>query len=73
MDTSNETESNVNNANTCSNTDSTPSTDAFNLVVDDQFQTDLNLELEKIKNVTLSQIETYLKAEPTSILPVSFE
>ena len=38
-----------------------------------KFQTDVNLELEKIKNVSLAQIETYLQAEPSTLLTAPFE
>ena len=58
-------------------TESTTTTTPVNKIEhkdsEDKFQTDFNLELEKIKNVSLAQIETYLQAEPSTLLTAPFE
>ena len=72
METSNETESSPSSSSNpviVNNSSATLSTNE----VDDQQQADLNLELEKIKNVSLSQIESYLKADLNTILPAPLE
>ena len=72
METSNETESSPSSSSNpviVNNSSATLSTNE----VDDQQQADLNLELEKIKNVSLSQIESYLKADLNTILPATLE
>ncbi len=73
METSNETESSPSSSSSnpviVNNSSATLSTNE----VDDQQQADLNLELEKIKNVSLSQIESYLKADLNTILPAPLE
>jgi hypothetical protein len=54
-------------------TESTTTTTASVNNIEHNFQTDVNLELEKIKNVSLAQIETYLQAEPSTLLTAPFE
>jgi hypothetical protein len=72
METSNETESSSSSSNTIIVNNNNSSATLSN-EVDDHQQADLNFELEKIKNASLSQIESYLKADPSTILPASLE
>ena len=74
METSNETESSPSSSSSNTIIVNNSSATLSAIEVDDkQQQADLNLELEKINNVSLSQIESYLKADLNNLLPAPLE